>query len=60
MSGQEPLERITLDPGVMAGEPVIKGTRLSVEVDTKFSPCVKRRAGHFVVVTEKRVRFARM
>lgn len=31
MSDQELLERITLDPGVMAGKPVIKGTRLTVE-----------------------------
>jgi uncharacterized protein (DUF433 family) len=25
------LDRITLDPGVLAGKPVIKGTRLSVD-----------------------------
>jgi uncharacterized protein (DUF433 family) len=31
MNDQELLERITLDPGVMAGKPVIKGTRLTVE-----------------------------
>jgi uncharacterized protein (DUF433 family) len=31
MSDQELLERITLSPGVMAGKPVIKGTRLTVE-----------------------------
>ena len=31
MSDQELLERITLDPGVMAGKPLIKGTRLTVE-----------------------------
>jgi uncharacterized protein (DUF433 family) len=31
MRDQELLERITLNPKVMAGKPVIKGTRLSVE-----------------------------
>lgn len=31
MKDQELLERITLNPEVMAGKPVIKGTRLTVE-----------------------------
>ena len=31
MIDQELLERITLNPKVMAGKPVIKGTRLTVE-----------------------------
>lgn len=31
MSDEELLERITLSPSVMAGKPVIKGTRLTVE-----------------------------
>lgn len=31
MSDQQLLERITSDPKVLAGKPVIKGTRLSVE-----------------------------
>ncbi len=31
MNDQELLKRITLDPKVLAGKPVIKGTRLSVE-----------------------------
>ncbi|HSN88298.1 MAG TPA: DUF433 domain-containing protein [Thermoanaerobaculia bacterium] len=31
MSDEQLLERITLDPGVMAGKPVIRGTRLTVE-----------------------------
>ncbi len=31
MKDQELLERITLNPQVMAGKPIIKGTRLSVE-----------------------------
>jgi uncharacterized protein (DUF433 family) len=31
MSDQELLERITLNPKMMAGKPVIKGTRLTVE-----------------------------
>ena len=31
MSDDQLLERITLNPAVMAGKPVIKGTRLSVE-----------------------------
>jgi uncharacterized protein (DUF433 family) len=31
MSDQELLERITLNPKVMAGKPVIRGTRLTVE-----------------------------
>ncbi|MFL7810012.1 MAG: DUF433 domain-containing protein, partial [Anaerolineae bacterium] len=31
MKEQELLERITLDPKVMVGKPVIKGTRLTVE-----------------------------
>lgn len=31
MNDQALLERITLDPKVLAGKPVIKGTRLSVE-----------------------------
>lgn len=31
MTDQQLLERITLNPKVMAGKPVIKGTRLSVE-----------------------------
>jgi uncharacterized protein (DUF433 family) len=32
MSDEQLLERITLNPGVLAGKPVIKGTRLSVEL----------------------------
>lgn len=31
MSDQQLLERITLEPQVMVGKPVIKGTRLTVE-----------------------------
>jgi uncharacterized protein (DUF433 family) len=31
MTDQRLLERITIDPKVLAGKPVIKGTRLSVE-----------------------------
>jgi len=31
MDDQQLLERITLDPEVMTGKPVIKGTRLTVE-----------------------------
>ena len=31
MKDQDLLERITLDPKVMAGKPIIKGTRLTVE-----------------------------
>ncbi len=31
MNDQKLLERITLDPEVMVGKPVIKGTRLTVE-----------------------------
>ena len=31
MSDQQLLERITCDPKVMVGKPVIKGTRLTVE-----------------------------
>ena len=31
MEDQKLLERIALDPEVMAGKPVIKGTRLTVE-----------------------------
>ena len=31
MKDEQLLERITLDPKVMAGKPVIKGTRLTVE-----------------------------
>lgn len=31
MSDEELLKRITLSPSVMAGKPVIKGTRLTVE-----------------------------
>jgi len=31
MSDEQLLERITLDPKVMAGKPVIRGTRLAVE-----------------------------
>ena len=31
MSDQQLLERITCDPKVMTGKPVIKGTRLTVE-----------------------------
>jgi len=31
MTDNQLLERITLDPEVMAGKPVIKGTRLTVE-----------------------------
>lgn len=31
MKGQDLLERITLNPKVLAGKPIIKGTRLTVE-----------------------------
>lgn len=31
MNDQQPLERIVLDPDVLAGKPVIKGTRLAVD-----------------------------
>ena len=31
MSDQQLLERITLDPKVMTGKPVVRGTRLTVE-----------------------------
>ena len=31
MNDQQLLERITANPAIMAGKPVIKGTRLSVE-----------------------------
>lgn len=31
MSDQQLLERVTLDPRVMVGKPVIRGTRLTVE-----------------------------
>ena len=31
MTDQQLLDRIMLDPGIMAGKPVIKGTRLTVE-----------------------------
>ena len=31
MKDQDLLERITLNPKVMAGKPIIKGTRLTVE-----------------------------
>lgn len=31
MNDSELLERITLDPEILAGKPVIRGTRLSVE-----------------------------
>ena len=31
MTDQQLLERITLNPKVMAGKPVVKGTRLTVE-----------------------------
>jgi len=31
MNDQQLLERITINPGVMAGKPVIRGTRLTVE-----------------------------
>jgi len=31
MSDQELLARVTLDPNVMAGKPVIRGTRVTVE-----------------------------
>ncbi len=31
MTDRQLLERIALDPGVMAGKPVIRGTRLTVE-----------------------------
>lgn len=31
MTDEELLERITVDPGVMVGKPVIRGTRLTVQ-----------------------------
>ena len=31
MKAEKLLERITLDPGVITGKPVIKGTRLTVQ-----------------------------
>ena len=31
MSDAQLLERITLNPGIMVGKPVVKGTRLTVE-----------------------------
>jgi len=36
MTDQQLLERITLDPRVMVGKPVIKGTRLTVEYILKL------------------------
>lgn len=36
MSDQQLLERITINPGMMAGKPVIKGTRLTVEYVLKL------------------------
>jgi uncharacterized protein (DUF433 family) len=32
MSDEEPLNRIMVDPKVMVGKPVIRGTRLTVEL----------------------------
>ncbi len=34
MNEQEMLERIVVDPAVMAGKPVIRGTRLTLESTT--------------------------
>ena len=36
MKDQDLLERITLNPKVMAGKPIIKGTRLTVEYILKL------------------------
>jgi uncharacterized protein (DUF433 family) len=36
MSDEDLLERITLDPAVMVGKPVIRGTRLTVEYILKL------------------------
>jgi uncharacterized protein (DUF433 family) len=38
MTEQQLLERITLNPEVMAGKPVIKGTRLTVEYVLNLLP----------------------
>jgi len=61
------LERITLNPKVMVGKPVIKGTRLDDERAPNKIDAVRRLvvgyadrlASQFVVVTETTVRFAR-
>ena len=35
MTDQQLLERITLDPKVMVGKPVVKGTRLTVRIHSQ-------------------------
>ncbi len=37
MKDQDLLERIALNPKVMAGKPIIKGTRLTVRVYSQFA-----------------------
>ncbi len=39
MTGTQLLERITVDPGVMVGKPVIKGTRLAVDYIRRRVAC---------------------
>lgn len=39
MTNQQLLERITINPKVLAGKPVIKGTRLSVEYILNLLAC---------------------
>jgi len=71
MSDEVLLERITLDPAVMVGKPVIRGTRLTVEYILKLLASGATSADilneypgllddiRACVVTERRVRFAR-
>lgn len=54
MSNQKLLQRISCDPKIMVGKPVIKGTRLTVEFINRYED---RLSDAFVVATETHVRF---
>ena len=59
MEDQLLLRRITLNPGVMVGKPVIKGTRLTVEYILNLlahGATIDQIAGEYATLTEEDIR----